>query len=479
MKRIHALIILISLIVTIIILIGYFLGNVQHRLDDQVPEDVMSVLSPDNIPYSENQTLFALQLHATSNFGKVTRLKNKLRNYGQKTKITKLKREGQIVYRLRAEDLLPEDEAIALGEQLKSIFSGIDGYWLEEQAVYQTSTFSNVKVEPEVSEVVPTKVVPTKAVPSKLVPSKVVPTKVVPKSQVSGVKEYEIQLMASSNYKSINSQKKYLDKLGYPAKLLEANIKGKTIYRLRLKKRYSKKEALSVGKKIVDSTTFNDFWLQDLQGNDLYPKDKPKEKLKDTSKEKASFKGNYEIQIMANTKRSHVEKKKSELEKYGYQGKIVTATVKGKKYYRLRLANSYNQSKAEEVSKQLTKDVPFIKECWLVKVNLIAPAQKTVKKAKTKKTTPDILDTPKKSDTLVTSLNPRYAPRQVLYTLTCPNNNVDIRIGPGTYYDRDNIGKLMKGVKIYVVEERKGWLRFRLKKDEYNWAGWVREGEVK
>ena len=474
MKRIHALIILISLIVTVIIIIGYVVGNIRHQLDDGISDEVNSVLSEDNIPNSVNRTQFALQLFASSNYSKVNRLKKKLRSHGQKSKITKLKRNGEIIYRLRVEELLPEDEAIALGEQLKNTFASIDGYWLEEQASYaQVDLEKNNVVEKIDKTVIEKKIEVSEDIPEKKIiddkknddtpkmEKEEVKLKTKSVKPLDGGKLFEIQLLASSNYKGITAKKQYLEKKGYPAKILKVIINGKTIYRLRLQERFSEEKAITIGKKLVATTTFKDFWLQDLKGNEVYPKGEPKEQ--------PTFSGDYDIQILANTNRSFVEKEKMKLEKYNYKAKIVSAVVKDKTYYRLRLAKSYDYTRANEVSSQLVKDVPYIKECWVVKSNLVIP---NVKKQKTIQPKVD------EEDNLVTSLDPRYAPRSILYTLTCSKNNVLIRIGPGTYYDKDNIGKLMKGIKLLVVEERNGWLRFRLKEDEYNWAGWVRKKDV-
>lgn len=503
MKRIHALIILISMVVTIIILIGYVVGNIRHKMDDGVSDEISSVLSEDNIPLNADQILFALQLLASNNFNKVDRLKGKLRNQGQKSKITKLKRNGEIIYRLRAEELLPEDEAIALGEQLKSTFSEIDGYWLEEQAIYiqaikpqtefdqfekQETNTNNAQLDKQIPGEKP-KTAEKIVASTKPKPEPTVKTEEISRNEVttksSDSSMFEIQLLASSNYKAMLNHQKNLNKAGYPAKILKVVINGKTIYRLRLQKRYTQADATAIGRKLIKETSFKDFWLQDLEGNEVYPDSQPKAK--------PTFTGDYDIQILANTSKNFVEKKLAALNKTKYDGKIVTAVVKGKTYYRLRLKDSYDYTNAQKIAKQLKSDVKFISNCWVVKADFQVPTNTGQKQNSVASKPKAVKNSPKQEpertvipesehktpDNMLTSLNPKYAPRKILYTITCPKNNVDIRIGPGLYYDLDEIGKLMKGVKLYVVEDRNGWLRFRLMKDSYDWAGWVRAKDLK
>lgn len=482
MKRIHALIILISLIVTIVILIGYVVGNIRHKIENTAPEDISSILSEDNIPFASEQSTFALQLFASNSYRKVNKLKEDLLKYGQKTKITKLKRDGEIVYRLRVEELLPEDEAIALGEELKREFSQIDGYWLEEQAIMVTeqkhqtefdqlgnleqetneSTVTEQKEDVEIKEVITEPTVSNENVKQIHEREK----KYLESSPDDEL--YEIQLLASSNFRSITDKRKILEKAGFPTKIYKVIINGKTIYRLRLKQHFTKEEAIEAGKKLTAETEFKNYWLQDLKGNEIHPQEE--------SKTLPTYEGKYDIQILANTSRKFVEEKLAELEKNNFQGKIVTAQVKGKTYYRLRLLESYDKDMANKVAEALKKKVKFVNDYWIVKSD-DSPVVKATKPKKTKKKINNTKEQ-KKSDILV-SLDPRYAPRKILYTVTCPKNKVDIRTGPGVQYKLDPIGKLMKDVELYVVEERNGWLRFRLMKDSFDWSGWVRESDLK
>ena len=62
---------------------------------------------------------------------------------------------------------------------------------------------------------------------------------------------------------------------------------------------------------------------------------------------------------------------------------------------------------------------------------------------------------------------------KVLYTLVCAKNGINIRTGPGTNYSKDGTGQTMKGEKFYVLEEKNGWIRFRVSITDIGWSGWV------
>lgn len=58
----------------------------------------------------------------------------------------------------------------------------------------------------------------------------------------------------------------------------------------------------------------------------------------------------------------------------------------------------------------------------------------------------------------------------------CIESAVEIRTGPGTSYGRDASSPLIEGERVYVVEERQGWIRFRVTPRDEGWSGWVRRG---
>ncbi len=74
----------------------------------------------------------------------------------------------------------------------------------------------------------------------------------------------------------------------------------------------------------------------------------------------------------------------------------------------------------------------------------------------------------------------KYADQQkVLYTFICSKDGINIRKGPGTNFPLDETGQTMKGEKFYVLEEKDGWVRFRVTQRDIGWNGWVLERLVK
>ncbi len=60
--------------------------------------------------------------------------------------------------------------------------------------------------------------------------------------------------------------------------------------------------------------------------------------------------------------------------------------------------------------------------------------------------------------------------------IRAPNKDgITIKKGPGTNYAPDESGQLMKGEKIYVLEENNGWIKFRVTANDVGWSGWVKK----
>lgn len=55
------------------------------------------------------------------------------------------------------------------------------------------------------------------------------------------------------------------------------------------------------------------------------------------------------------------------------------------------------------------------------------------------------------------------------------SDGINIRKGPGTNYGLDESGQLTKNEKLYVLEEKDGWLKFRVTQKDVGWEGWVRK----
>ena len=72
-----------------------------------------------------------------------------------------------------------------------------------------------------------------------------------------------------------------------------------------------------------------------------------------------------------------------------------------------------------------------------------------------------------------TESKPFKKTEKVLYTLVCAKDGINIRTGPGTNYSKDETGQTMKGEKFYVLEEKNGWIRFRVTPTDVGWSGWV------
>lgn len=68
---------------------------------------------------------------------------------------------------------------------------------------------------------------------------------------------------------------------------------------------------------------------------------------------------------------------------------------------------------------------------------------------------------------------------KILYTFICSKDGINIRKGPGTHYPLDETGQTMQGEKFYVLEEKDGWIRFRVTPRDIGWNGWVLEKLVK
>ncbi|MCB5285254.1 MAG: hypothetical protein LHW45_06655 [Candidatus Cloacimonetes bacterium] len=52
-------------------------------------------------------------------------------------------------------------------------------------------------------------------------------------------------------------------------------------------------------------------------------------------------------------------------------------------------------------------------------------------------------------------------------------NEIEIRTGPGLQYPNDESGTLSQYESIYVLEEKDGWIRFRVTPNDVGWEGWI------
>ncbi len=486
MRKVIALIVIIIAIAALISIIAFIVGTVTHKVKATAEKQKIEIskttldtarIEQEYLP--EYEEIFALQILASNKYAKVEHLQNKLAKAGYQTKITKLKREGEIIYRLRMEGLYHEEEAIALGEVLKKKYPTIESFWLDE---IETKTEFARKKEPVVT---------------REEPASTRKEEVVTAVKLEEGKQFEIQLLASANYSKVEQIKINLEKLGYKTKILTITQGTKIIYRLRMRGLYSEPKALALGDKLIkDSRDVKEFWLDEIrEGKSVTtttPIVKKEKKTKiDTGKKE------YEIQILANRDRSTVEKRKRDLERKGYNAKITYTVKNGTTFYRLRLADQYSRTQAGKVGEDLKRNVGFVQSYWIVKkekdqkvidqkvVDRKVVDQKSVdRKVVDQKSVDRKVVTIKEVDEsltepIVTSMNPEYQPRAVKYVASCNTDNVNIRIGPGTYYAVDPIGKLMKGVTIFVVEESNNWVRFTITPNDRSWSGWVKKDYLK
>ncbi|GAB1451478.1 hypothetical protein MASR2M47_15340 [Draconibacterium sp.] len=56
-----------------------------------------------------------------------------------------------------------------------------------------------------------------------------------------------------------------------------------------------------------------------------------------------------------------------------------------------------------------------------------------------------------------------------------PTDGINIRKGPGANFALDESGQLVKGEKLYVLEEKNDWIRFRVTSNDVGWTGWVKK----
>ena len=131
MRNVLQLIVIIIAVVALIIIIGFVIGTVTHNMKSESEETIVKQpvikeeISEPLLP--EFEELFSLQIMASSKYDNIKHLQNKLQQGNYETEISKLMREGTIIYRLRLTGLYDEDDAIGLGEELKKKYASIDG----------------------------------------------------------------------------------------------------------------------------------------------------------------------------------------------------------------------------------------------------------------------------------------------------------------------------------------------------------------
>jgi len=462
MRNTIQLVVIIIAIVALIIIVGFVIGTMTHKMKSESESEFVSIIEIDDEVSEQSasvmEDLFSLQIMASSQYDNIKLLQEKLKQDNYETEISRLMRDNIIIYRLRLTGLYIKDNAVSLGEELKEKYEPIESYWLEEQ----TSKTASKQEMTKPQEIASKKQVNTESDNE---------TKVT-KKKIEFGQECEVQLLASGDYAKIEEIKTELETKGYKTKILTFTLDKSIIYRLRLRGLYSVEEGNKLGNKIIDiSGNVSSFWLDEIVdgksvgqiGTTVTKETKPEVKSVKSST------GDYEIQILANSKRNFVEEKKNILDKSGYRAKIVKTEIKGTTFYRLRLSDSYSRSKAVKVGDKLKKDVKFVTNYWIVpkagvKTAVTSTSRNKAKAKKKTSTKPEQY-----------SMNPKYQRKngKQQKTMTCTSNDINIRIGPGSYYAIDPIGKLMKGVTVFVVDEKNDWIKFTITPNDQSWAGWV------
>ena len=282
-------------------------------------------------------------------------------------------------------------------------------------------------------------------------------------------REYEVQLFFSNDSTKVKKIKTELKLEGYECDIHTLFTGENVFYRLRLCGLYSQVEGNSLGDEIVkNSPSISSFWLDEFK--DEENTNKIKELVTEPIKKQTLFSHDeYEIQLLASTKKNFIENKKSILEEAGYKAKVLTTTKNGQIYYRLRLVDSYIESIAKEMGNKLKMEIEFVSDYWLVpKSGVSSPVPQIIKKEVS-------VNDESLNESNQDSMNPKFEVKDAKQQkmIVCNTNDIDIRIGPGTYYAIDPIGKLMKGVTVFVIDEKNDWIKFTITPEDDSWAGWV------
>ncbi len=481
MRSVPALIIVIIGVVAIIAVVAFVIASIAHNYSEVEMQAEQQMQEKSNLP-ELNQNMFILQLFSSKNYSRIEHQKQKLEKAGYNMIVTKTMKDNKILYRLRLEGLYGKNEALAIGEEIKQKFPSIQNYWLDqigtEESVSEHIAEQNLVEEVEDSEVAQDQQIQQPSETNQQTEQQ--QTTYQPITQTSG-KQYEVQLMASSNYAKIEEAKVALSRLGYATKILNLREGKKIVYRLRLRDMYSKSQGKALGDKIIkESPLISGYWLDEMENGKSVQNQtqisKTTEPVKQQQTKTYTGTKNYEVQFLANTKLNFVENRKRELENIGYRAKILTVVINGTTYYRLRLADAYSKAQAEDIGKQVKRDVGFVKDYWVVKKTandrVYTQTSKTQQNTKQEEAKVTKTEPPKVEETVVSD---GYAESKIVdYSASCNANDVNIRTGAGMQHEVDPIGKLMQGITVFVVEEKGDWARFTITPNDESWSGWVR-----
>ena len=73
------------------------------------------------------------------------------------------------------------------------------------------------------------------------------------------------------------------------------------------------------------------------------------------------------------------------------------------------------------------------------------------------------------TDNLITNLDQTL--KDVIELRVCLEDSAEVRAGPGFQHNVEY--KMLKGEKLFVLEEKSGWIRFRNTPQNLGWSGWL------
>lgn len=439
MRKALTLVIMIIIIVALSLVLGFVIGHVyQKRFSSQ-----------DNMMVKE---MCKLQIYESDDRNKIDSIQAVMEKFDYKTIITKHRVDGKTKYCLSLVDSYTVMEANKIIDKIKDQFQ-----FLEDENFHTFRVEEKVKQEVEVAKKEQTDPVKT--------------VKNVASEVNAEDKLYEIQLVSDVLMSTVETLQFKVESKGYKTSISKAKINGSEIYKLRLEEKFTR----NAGKKVISKLqkvfpAVKGIWLADVDPEAVVMPHDPDLPLRDVvvskqAKEPSSTAGNiqsggFEIQLLASQDYAKVTNLQDRLKKYKYETKITSTFVKGSKYYRLRLKDSYDSESVKIVENRIKSEVPFIKSCWVVKADLSAEVVNS---------TPKKVAPKKKTEPVVKKARENKYP----YSIVCKRDNINIRKGPGTNYAVDNIGRLMKGIEIYVQSEKDGWIEFTLIPEDSKWSGWA------
>ena len=106
----------------------------EATINEVIEKSVSKISQNEYASYKKDnkKNVFELQLVSRKNLSKVEEAKSKIEQYGYKTKVSSVKKDGEIFYRLRLDSTYTKSEAVAMGEKIKKQFPFINSYWIEK-----------------------------------------------------------------------------------------------------------------------------------------------------------------------------------------------------------------------------------------------------------------------------------------------------------------------------------------------------------